>query len=31
VRARRTLLCARTLLILEMGMDLLGIETLAKM
>jgi len=31
VRARRTLLCARTLLILETGMDLLGIETLAEM
>ena len=31
VRARRSLLCARTLLILETGLNLLGIETLAKM
>ena len=31
VRARRSLLCSRTLLILETGLELLGIETLAKM
>ena len=31
VRARRLLLCSRTLLILETGLGLLGIETLAKM
>ena len=31
IRSRRSLLCARTLLILETGLDLLGIETLNKM
>jgi len=31
VRARRLLLCARTLTVLETGLDLLGIETLEKM
>ncbi|MBT3568937.1 MAG: arginine--tRNA ligase [Opitutae bacterium] len=31
VRARRSLLCSRTLLILETGLGLLGIDTLAKM
>ena len=31
IRARRLLLCSRTLLILETGLGLLGIETLAKM
>jgi arginyl-tRNA synthetase len=31
VRARRLMLCARTLLILETGLDLLGLRTLARM
>ena len=31
IRSRRLLLCSRTLLILETGLGLLGIETLAKM
>jgi arginyl-tRNA synthetase len=31
VRARRTLLCARTLLTLETGLDLLGLRTLTRM
>ena len=31
VRARRLLLCARTLLILETGLDLLGLRTLERM
>jgi arginyl-tRNA synthetase len=31
VRSRRSLLCSRTLLVLETGLDLLGIETLAQM
>ncbi len=31
VRARRLLLCARTLLILETGLDLLGLKTLQRM
>ena len=31
VRARRVLLCSRTLMILETGLNLLGIGTLAKM
>ncbi len=31
VRARRLLLCARTLLILETGLELLGLKTLERM
>jgi arginyl-tRNA synthetase len=31
VRARRLLLCARTLLILETGLGLLGLRTLERM
>ena len=31
VRARRLLLCARTMLILENGLQLLGLRTLARM
>ena len=31
IRARRLLLCARTLLILETGLDLLGLRTLQRM
>jgi arginyl-tRNA synthetase len=31
VRARRLLLCARTLLLLETGLHLLGLRTLARM
>jgi arginyl-tRNA synthetase len=31
VRARRLMLCARTLLVLETGLDLLGLRTLARM
>jgi arginyl-tRNA synthetase len=31
IRARRLLLCARTLLVLETGLDLLGLRTLQRM
>jgi arginyl-tRNA synthetase len=31
VRARRLLLCARTLLVLETGLGLLGLRTLTRM
>ena len=31
VRARRLLLCARTLLVLETGLDLLGLRTVNRM
>jgi arginyl-tRNA synthetase len=31
IRARRLLLCARTLLVLETGLDLLGLHTLQRM